>query len=142
MPQERSVKRGSADDLLVSGKSARVASRGAESIGMHPEDVKAAEEEFLRDNPAKKNVPDHAYRSKRRCPLLLLHLLRPREGEEESSKEIKYDHPVWALGLSFPELGDEKGKRRVKYRINLVEWRTRFEAEVDDDAEVIDDIVA
>jgi hypothetical protein len=139
IPQERSVTRGGADDLLVSGKSARVASRGAESVGMSPDEVKAAEDEFLRANPDKKNVPDHAYRIKRRCPLLLLHLIRPQEGDPKV--EIKYDDPVWALGLSFPDLGDEKGKRRVKYQINLVEWRTRFEAETDDDAEGSDDVV-
>jgi hypothetical protein len=138
-PQERFVIRGKADDLLVSGKSARVASRGAERAGMSPEDIKAAEDEFMQANPDKKNVPDHAYRSKRRSPLLLLHLIRPKEGDPEV--EINYADPVWALGLSFPDLGDEKGKRRVEYRINLVEWRTRFEAEADDDVEVNDDVV-
>jgi hypothetical protein len=138
IPQERVVTRGKADDLLASGKSARVASRGAERAGMSPEDIKAAEDEFSLANPGKKNVPDHAYRSKRRCPLLLLHLISPYD----EKGEIKYDDPVWALGLSFPDLGDEKSKRRVKYRINLVEWRTRFEAEADDDVEVIDDIIA
>jgi hypothetical protein len=139
-PQERSVARAEPDQMLVSGKSARVASRGAEREGMRPEDVKAAEDEFRRENPSKKNVPDHAYRCKRQRPLLLLHLLSPRD--IESKEPITFgESPVWAIGLSLPNLGDEKGKRRVVYKINLVEWRTLFEAEQDDEVKDIDDTV-
>jgi hypothetical protein len=140
IPQERGVVRGSADDMLVSGKSARVASRGSEREGMDAPDVKEAEEQFFRDNADKKNVPDHSYRARRRRPLLMLHLLIPFD--DKTKGEIVYEGAsVWALGLSFPDLGDEKGKRRVQYRINLVEWRTRFETEADDDVEVIDDVI-
>jgi hypothetical protein len=138
MPQERAVERGTADDMLVSGKSARVASRGAEREGMDISDVSAAEADFFRENPDKKNAPDHAYRARRRRPLLMLHLLIPFD--DEKRKPIVYEGAnVWALGLSFPDLGDEKSKRRVTYKINLVEWRNLFEAEEDDDTEVVDD---
>jgi hypothetical protein len=141
IPQERAVVRGTADDMLVSGKSARVASRGSEREGMDPDDVRKAEAEFFRENSDKKNVPDHAYRARRRRPLLMLHLLIPYD--DKTKKPIVYEGAdVWALGLSFPDLGDEKGKRQVEYKINLVEWRTRFEAESDDDAEVADDVIA
>jgi hypothetical protein len=145
-PQERSVKSKSSGELLVSGKSARVASRGAESIGMDPQDIAAAESDFKKDYPDKENVPDKAYRRKRRHPLLLLHLIIPFEAAVPPAKGVKipYEHPVWALGLSFPDLGDEPDERRVRYNINLVEWQTRFEVEAEDDVEVdveaVDDV--
>lgn len=136
--QERKVQMIASEQMLVSGRSARVASRGAEREGMHPEDIEAAEEEFYRDNPEKRNVPDHAYRSKRHRPLLLLHLLTTTD--IDTGNVVAFRSPVWALGLSFPELGEGDGKRRVIYNINLVEWRTLFETEQDEEKDLDDPI--
>lgn len=138
--QKRSVTEGSAGDLLVSGRSARVASRGAEREGLSKAQILDAEAKFFAANPGKINVPDHAYRSERSRPLLLVHVIDatlkgPGSQEEQLPCEPS---PLIALGLSFPHLGDEAGSRRLLYRINLVEWRTFFETEQDDDVEVDD----
>jgi len=49
--------------------------------------------------------------------------------------------PLVAAGISFPEFDDKDAERRVKYRINLVEWRNIFREEVDDDAESFNDAI-
>jgi hypothetical protein len=66
-----------------------------------------------------------------------VHLLKPFTDDGR-----KYDTggiPLVAVGLSFPQFDDTDIARRVRYRINLVEWKNMFQEEVDDDLESIDD---
>jgi hypothetical protein len=46
-----------------------------------------------------------------------------------------------ALGLSFPVFDDTEIRRRVRYRVNLVEWRNLFDLETEDDVEIADEAV-
>jgi hypothetical protein len=113
--------------LLVSGKSARVGSRGIEKEGLDISEVKRMDNEFKRLNPGK-NISDKYYRTERLRPLLLIHVLAPNEPVTGSNCD-----EIVALGLSFPRFDDSDVAKRVVYRVNLVEWRSMLEQEVDDD---------
>jgi hypothetical protein len=121
------------NSVLVSGRSARVASRGIEKAGL-PEALVEELEADYRAKEGKKNVPDLVYRRGRPRPLLLIHLIEP-------SSKSKPDEVRWAeliaLGLSFRSFDDSAIAKRVAYRINLVELRSR--AEINDDEEEGDD---
>jgi hypothetical protein len=129
--------------LLVSGKSARVASPSDEKVGLAADEIAKAEEEFkaLPENQEKKTIPETAYRAKRTRPLLLLHFLQPVQKKEGT--DVLYQLPencpaLVAIGLSFPRL--ELASQRVKYRVNLVELRNMLASELpNDDVDEDDD---
>lgn len=133
-PQRRKIEiRGDSRSILVSGARARVGSRGIEKEGVPEEYIRVIEEEYRRNN---KSVPDKAYRQRRPKPLLLLHLVTP------VYEDKYYDTggiPLVAIGLSFPSFDDTSVTRRVQYRINMVEWRNMFNAEIDDDQDTVED---
>jgi hypothetical protein len=135
--QRRVVTVGNAGDILVSGKSARVGSRGVEREGIDPEKVRSAEEEY-RKKEGKENVPDRLYRAIRQRPLLLLHCIAPVYTDETPMDAG--GEPVFALGLSFPRFDDSGVARRVVYRVNVVEWRSLFESEADDEQDQDDEV--
>ena len=121
--------------LLVSGSSARVGSRGDEKAGLTEEQIKRAESES-----EGKNTGDRAYRDVRTRPLLLVHVLRgftKPAGEKKATVAFPARSPLVAIGLSFPNFDDSDVRERVEYKVNLIEWRSLFEAEADD--EPIDD---
>jgi len=126
-----SSKRKMVDDqngmLLVSGTKARVGSRGVEKEGLDLSVVERIEQEFKRSNPGK-SISDKIYRMARSRPLLLAHILSPNEPVAGG-----YSEEIVALGLSFPQFDDADVAKRVIYRVNLVEWRSMLEQEVDDD---------
>lgn len=119
------------DSVLVSGKSARVASRGIEREGMPPDVIAKINEAFKQENKGKrKSVPDRLYRQARTRPLLLVHVIEARtDAADQDAPDI-----LVALGLSFPQFNDTDVAKRVKYRVNLVEWKAIVENEADDDA--------
>lgn len=120
--------------ILVSGRSARVASRGIEREGLPPTVVAAITEEYRRVKP-RKSVPDAEFRKRRTIPLLLVHLIEPKTDCEEK----KLPDGLVALGLSFPVFDDSDVARRVTYRVNLVEWNAILESEMDEQLENGDD---
>lgn len=133
-PQKRKVSVNSTTRaVLVSGRSARVGSRGIEKEGIPYDDARRIEHEYKENNEGK-SVPDSEFRRNRTRPLLLIHLLTP-EGDNFNPGGF----PLAALGLSFPEFDDSNVARRIRYRINLVELRNMFEFETDDEAEEEDD---
>jgi hypothetical protein len=116
--------------LLVSGTKRRVASRGAEKIGLTQEQIDAAIEAHGSDT----NVADKAYRAQRTRPLLMLHLLRVNHRDPET----KLDTPGAihaAYGLSFPALPEGQEEELVSYAANLVAYRELFGSSVDEDDE-------
>jgi hypothetical protein len=124
------------NSFLVSGRSARVASRGIEREGMEPDLVERITRQF-KEKPENKNksVPDRVYRVARTRPLLLIHLI---EAISERGEKQPPDGLI-ALGLSFPDFNDDDVARRVKYRVNLVELRAMLENEIDEDVNESDD---
>ena len=121
--------------VLVSGRSARVASRGIEREGMEPELIERIRQDFKADpKNQKKSIPDRLYRLKRTRPLLLIHAIR---ATDESGGKQPPDGLI-ALGLSFPDFNDDEVARRVAYRVNLVELRAMLENEIDEDVDESD----
>jgi hypothetical protein len=137
-PQKRKVEpNDSLKCILVSGASARVGSRGIEREGIPPDQVERILADYQRREPDK-TIPDSEYRRHRQRPLLLLHLVNPKhEGGDWDTGGAK----LVALGLSFPEFDDSKSARRVRYRVNLIEWRSLFDMEADDEPEQVDEAV-
>ena len=125
-------KRSMVDDqngmLVVSGTKARVGSRGVEKEGLDITEIARVEQEFRSKNPGK-SYPDRIYRDARPRPLLLIHILSPNEPVAGG-----YSEEIIALGLSFPQFDDSDVAKRVTYRVNLVEWRSMLEQEIDDDS--------
>jgi len=109
-----------------------VGSRGIEREGLPQELVDTTVEKYKGAN-----VPDLAYREVRPRPLLLIHLVKPfvkLPGAEKREEPMDTGGAqLVALGLSFPYFDDSQIARRVKYKVNLVEWRSMFEEEADDD---------
>jgi hypothetical protein len=120
--------------ILVSGRNMRVGSRGVEREGVPIELVRAVNE---RAKQANKNASDKDYREVRPRPLLLIYLLAPYTRNEEEGVSVPFptgDDELIALGLSMPKFDDSAISGRVKYRVNLVEWRAMLEESIDDDA--------
>lgn len=106
--------------LLINGNKLRVGSAGDEKVGLSESEIKKAEITF-RSDPKKKNIqtiPGKAYAAIRQTPLLLIHLIEPKEGDYKLPPECE---ALVAIGLSFPSL--DVSSQRVAYRINLVELR-------------------
>jgi hypothetical protein len=117
------------DYLSVSGSKSRVGSRGSERFGLSPEEAKRAEDAFRSSHPDKKNVPDKAYRSIRKKPLLLLHQLRLYE--DASDKEKTIGKGVVAYGISFPR-NDDSTDNLVAFMVNTT-YMKRQQWDMDDD---------
>ena len=135
---KRSKRKARVEDnsVLVSGRSARVASRGIEREGMERDLIDRIRQQFKADPKNKnKSVPDRLYRVARTRPLLLIHAI---QATAESGDKQPPDGLI-ALGLSFPDFNDDEVARRVTYRVNLVELRAMIDNEVDDDIDESDD---
>lgn len=137
-----------ADDLLsISGKRARIASRGVERIGVDPE--KALEAEALYRSVERIAVdtrisyPDRIYRAVRDRPLFVLHVVRVRspEGEDANRPHLDRipDQPIIGWSISFPQ--SARPNQRVEYVINTVKFRELYGAEDEepDDGALEDD---
>jgi Z1 domain len=119
----------SAESVLVSGKSARIASRGIEREGLEVDRINELIRGYKADNPAK-SIPDSLFRAHRPRPLLLLHLIEPKSAGPEPSE---LPNELIGVGLSFMDFDDSGVAKQVEYRINLVELRSGEEVEDEDD---------
>ncbi|WP_372922256.1 Z1 domain-containing protein, partial [Roseovarius sp.] len=131
--------------LSISGRRARVASRGVEKIGVAAEDASRAESEFLAAHRLKDsgniNFPDHIYRRERKKPLLVLFLLSVRLPDKTEAPEKFADllpkEPVVAFGISFPV--SSRPDEKVEYVMNTTMLRELFgDDDLDEDAEMED----
>jgi hypothetical protein len=114
------------DYYVVSGTKSRVASRGAEIVGLSPEQIEQARKY---SNDAE-NIPDIAYRNVRSTPLLMIHVLDL--GLDTADSDIRLADRACAWGISFP--GEKVGGRGklVEYLVNTVWWKEQFETQIDD----------
>ncbi|HVO60834.1 MAG TPA: Z1 domain-containing protein [Terriglobales bacterium] len=127
--------------ILVSGRNMRVGSRGVEREGLP---LSLVTEINDRAKQSKRNVSDRDYREYRQRPLLLIHVLTPYT-RDSAGQETIFDtggDELVALGLSMPKFDDSDVAKRVKYRVNLVEWRAMLEESLDDDLPEDDDDAA
>jgi hypothetical protein len=144
--QKRIVSTPSAQELLVSGRSARVASRGVEREGISKSIVKELDSGYLSSHPTQTSVPDRVYREVRERPLLLVHGIVPyvskSDKPDEGALSVKLDlgaEALFALGLSFPKFEDRDAQKTVSYRVNTVEWKNWFDTEVGNDTDADDE---
>jgi hypothetical protein len=144
-PAKRSVGVEHLEDgiLSISGRRARVASRGVEKIGVDPEDVSDAEAKFkksrnLKDGE-KTNFPDKIYRERRNKPLFVLFLISVKPPKNTETHRQLTDRlpkePVVAFGISFPV--SSRPDEKVEYVMNTTMLRELFgEEDLDEDAEM------
>lgn len=134
--QERTAGRESTRACLYISNKNRVASRGAERYGLSEVEKQDAMKWWKKEASAsgKKsaNVPDRAYREKRRTPLLLLHLIRLSQ-PEHGLKVSGYfpEEPIVAWGISFPK--SDHADPTVEYVVNTTWMREAFADERDED---------
>jgi hypothetical protein len=132
--------------LAISGKKARLSSRGVEKVGVAPEVARLAETAYEREELAKKenasdrerpNYPDRIYRAKRTRPLLVLYNveLKTAEWSDELAAAVPAE-PVVAWALSFPI--SARPDKKVEYILNPVALRELFGDE-DADEDSLDD---
>jgi len=112
--------------ILVSGRSARVGSRGIEREGLPAGLIAEITADYGREKPGK-SVPDSAFRKRRTTPLLLVHTIQATTDGDKTAPD-----KLVALGLSFPVFDDSDVARRVTYRVNLIEWNALLESEIDE----------
>ena len=126
--------------LSISGKRARVSSRGMERAGVEEADARAAEASYRReknipdDQPV--NFPDRIYREKRVRPLLILFTITIKPPEDGHRARFVPEGPVVGWGISFPVSG--RPHDRVEYILNTVKLRELFGEEETDEGELDD----
>ena len=104
----------------------RIAARGAESVGLTSDQIEKAKE--ASDNP--RSISDHSYRTIRKKPLLMIHLLTLRNRESE----ILLDK-VPAVGISFPDEDYSESVECVVTKAWVRQWTQMgmFDSEKEDD---------
>ena len=125
-----------ADTLHISDNQ-RVASRGAERLGVRPEAIQEAERKYRKklaidDDQTSVNYPDRIYRPSRDHPLLIIHLLTILSRDEPTPLNDESE-PVVAYSISFPK--STKEEKRVEYVVNTTWLRESYQYafELDDD---------
>lgn len=147
-PPMRTVGYKTSDRTIRVTNKQRVASRGVERVGVHPEKIGSAEKEWdSRPGNKKGNYPDKIYRDKRDRPLLIVFPLElhwpPSWVPESASPPGGFEAgqplpggPVIAWGISFP--GTKRPEQKVEYIVNPV-WideYVRGQLDLDDDPEL------
>lgn len=103
--------------VMVSGTKLRVGSRGITKIGLTKQEEQAAASAFLSiPENEKKNVPDYAYLTEGRRPLLMLHVIEADYKENSGQNLPDY---LFAIGLGFP--GSRDSTKEAKFMVNKVE---------------------
>jgi Z1 domain len=125
--QERTIGDRSNDQVIRVTNKQRVASRGIERTGLHPDVIAAVRENYLDTNPAERkkaenskkvNFPDRIYRKARAKPLLIVHLLDLNQREGEPRPNWLPEEPVVAWSISLPDTG--KPEKKVEYVVGSV----------------------
>ncbi|WP_324750983.1 Z1 domain-containing protein [Sphingomonas sp. LY54] len=133
--------------IAISGKKARLASRGVERTGVQPEQAKLAEDEYRKTEVAAKdakpevgrlNYPDRIYRARRKKPLLVLYNidLKREELADDLGAQVPAE-PVVGWALSFPISG--RPDKKVEYVLNPVALRELFGDDDGVDEDSLDD---
>lgn len=141
---EEELKRGV---LAISGKKARLASRGVEKTGVEPTMAALAEAEYRKDELAKKadfdetdkpNYPDRIYRARRKSPLLILYNITLKdEGIKDELHAKIPGEPVVGWAISFPI--SARPDKKVEYILNPVALRELFGDDDGADEDSLDD---
>lgn len=143
-PQMRSIGYADLSDnvLSMSGRRARIATRGISKTGVDPKKAREAEEHYrnVRKIPADERVsyPDWIYREVRHKPLFVLHVVQVRQPDGEDALRPHLDRipdrPVIGWAISFPP--SARPDERVEYVVNTIKFRELygFDDELDEGA--------
>lgn len=137
-PQQRSWD--GTDIVRINADKMRVASRGAERMGLSQSQVKRAQKMFddekdamEQSERASKNISDSYFRKVRQRPLLMIHLIEPKDNLEQIPTTLV------ALGLSIPAC-ESLNNRPEKYAYNVVKLREYEQGFFDMDEDLEDDV--
>ncbi|MCC3372295.1 Z1 domain-containing protein [Cohnella sp. REN36] len=129
--EERLIKE--ADGMIkISGTKVRVGSGGSTRAGLTEKEILDAQNAFRQGkNIDKKSIPDSAYLAIDRKPLLMLHVIKSKQKDDEKPNS-KIPDTLFAIGIGLP--GDGV-LRTANYVVNMVELRNwvNFDDEEDDD---------
>lgn len=142
IPSRRSIGEEDLDHnvLSISGKRARMVSRGIEKTGLTDAAVAAAEAEYrkIEKAGASTNYPDKIYRAKRERPLFILATLSIKKEElkkPDSAAKVP-NEPVVGWAISFPV--SNRPDQKVEYILNTIKLREMF-GDDDSDQDPFDD---
>lgn len=125
--------------LSISGKRARMVSRGIEKTGLTKAAIAEAEAEYRKAEAADAtaNYPDRIYREKRERPLFILATLsiKGEDLEPEAAAKIPRE-PVVGWAISFPVSG--RPDQKAEYVLNTIKLREMF-GDDDSDEDPFDD---
>jgi hypothetical protein len=115
--------------LAISGRRARVASRGMEKAGVNQERAEEAEKLYRAEkklpNDGTINYPDRIYREVRSRPLFMLFNLTIKpDGLSEEQRARLPQEAVVGWGISFPQSG--RPDETVEYILNTTKLRELF----------------
>ena len=121
-PELRNLsKEGSIRNMIrVSDHHVRVGTGGCAKIGLDEDKIKR-----IRANGG--SISDKTYLIKDRHPILLIHILKKKDDER---RDPSIPDIVFALGLGFPDTGNE---RTANYMVNIHELRNWVDIEDEDD---------
>ncbi|WP_308538696.1 Z1 domain-containing protein [uncultured Pantoea sp.] len=120
-PESRTVK-AAGSQICISGTKVRVGAGGATKVGLNDEQKKTAESIFKKDNPKVQRVPDKAYLSIERKPILILHVIKvDKSNNSQIEENINVPDHLFAIGIGIPANGQEK---TANYMVNPVELRS------------------
>lgn len=120
--------------LNISGKSARLGTRGATKLGLSKKVKDAVEKEFNSMSEKNKNgnlkqIDDRTYLIMKRKPILLIYFVAPNTKVLSDMKPIIGDTPLVGLSLGFPKSLPGTNSEKIKYVINKVAMNTLLDYE-------------
>ena len=135
--EKRTVK-ATSGQISISGTKVRVGAGGAAKIGLSEKAREIAIRKFRDNNSGARNIPDKAYLEIDRPPILVLHIVAvDKTGTDEKGnlrsqidEGVQVPDYLFALGIGIPDNGAE---RIANYMVNLVELRSYYDTEEDED---------
>lgn len=135
--EKRTVK-ATSGQISISGTKVRVGAGGATKIGLSEKAREIAIRKFQDNNSGVLNIPDKAYLEIDRPPILVLHIVAvDKTGTDEKGnlrsqidEGVQVPDYLFALGIGIPDNGAE---RIANYMVNLVELRSYYDTEEDED---------
>lgn len=135
--EKRTVK-ATSGQISISGTKVRVGAGGAAKIGLSQKAREEAIKKFRDNNSGARNIPDKAYLEIDRPPILVLHIVAvDKTGTDgkgnlrsQIDEGVQVPDYLFALGIGIPDNGAE---RIANYMVNLVELRSYYDTEEDED---------
>lgn len=123
------------NSIYIGGNKFRVSDPSDQGESLDLEQIENIKNEYRNKNPGK-TIPGNEYRKKMSKPLLLVNFVKSKDDLPEFFERGIYGIPLIALCIAFPEFKDDES-RRVRYKINLVEYRRLFGDSLDEESDAL-----